>query len=113
MTEDSKAKISNYIVGGIGGAIVVLIAGFWVGPLTTNGALAGAVDSAIVQQQALFCAERGRADPDFGDNVSFKAMAFAEKRDFAGRFAEFDGQSSGLSRAVTAACRSNLEAATS
>ena len=109
MTEDLKAKISNYIVGGVGGAIIVLIAGFWIGPLTTNGALAGAVDDAVVRQQASFCAERGRSDPTFADGDTFKALAFAEKREFAGRFAEFDGQSTSVSRAVTTACRTNLE----
>lgn len=110
MTEDLKAKTSNYVVGAIAGAILTLIAGFWFGPLTTNGALAGAVDDAVVQQQALFCAERGRSDPGFADGDTFKALAFAEKRDFAGRFSTFDGQSASLGRAVTTACRNNLEA---
>ena len=111
MNEVSKAKISNYVVGGVVGAIIALIAGFWFGPLTTNGALAGAVEDAVVRQQALFCAERGRADPAFGDVATFKELAFADKRDFAARFSEFDGQSSSVSRAVAAACRSTLETA--
>lgn len=107
MKEELKAKASTYTIGGIGGAVVVLIAGFWFGPLTTNRAVADAVDKAVVEQQALFCAERGRADPAYIDAATFKARAFAEKRDFAAPFAEFNGQTSG--RAVARACRAILE----
>ncbi len=108
MKADFKAKMSTYTVGGLGGAVIVLIAGFWFGPLTTNGAAASAVDKAVVEQQALFCAERGRADPAYVDAATFKALAFAEKRDFAAPFAEFNGQTNG--RAVANACRAILEA---
>ena len=108
MKQNSKSKLSDYAVGGAGGAIVVLIAGFWFGPLTTNGAAAEAVGQAVVEQQALFCAERGRADPTYIDAATFKGMAFAEKRDFTAPFAEFNGQSN--ARAVANACRAILEA---
>lgn len=108
MKEDIKTKLSTYTVGGIGGAVIVLIAGFWFGPLTTNNAAADAVDKAVVEQQALFCAERGRADPAYIDAATFKGLAFAEKRDFTAPFAEFNGAIN--ARAVANACRANLEA---
>ena len=110
MSESIKNRAPDLLLGAAVGAVVILIAGFTVGPLTTNGALAAAVDAGVVQQQAAFCAERGRADPDYVDAETFKAMAFAEKRDFTGRFATFDGQSASAVRAVTNACRSQLEA---
>lgn len=110
MSEPIKKRAPDLLLGGAVGAVAVLIAGFWFGPLTTNGALASAVDAGVVAQQAAFCAERGRADPDYVDGATFKALAFAEKRDFTGRFSTFDGQSSGNGRAVANACRSMLEA---
>ncbi len=108
--EEIKTKVSAYIIGGIVGAIAVLIAGFWVGPLTTNGAAADAVNAAVIEQQAFFCAERGRADPAYVDGATFKSLAFSEKRDFAARFAKIDGEVAN-ERAVANACRTLLEQA--
>ncbi len=110
MSEPIKKRAPDLLLGGAVGAVVILIAGFWFGPLTTNGALAAAVDAGVIEQQAAFCAERGRADPDYVDGATFKAREFADKRDFTGRFSTFDGQSSSASRAVANACRSRLEA---
>jgi len=109
MKDEIKSKLSTYVVGGIAGAVVVLIAGFWIGPLTTNGALADAVDVAIVEQQALFCAERGRADPTYVNGATFTELELAAKRDFATRFATFDGQDTAAGRSVATACREILE----
>ena len=37
MNQELKEKGKTYLVGGVCGAIIILIAGFSVGPLTTNG----------------------------------------------------------------------------
>ncbi len=110
MNAESKSKLSTYVVGALAGAVIVLVAGFWIGPLTTRGALADAVEVAIVEQQAIFCAERGRADPSY-DQASFSALDLSGKRDFAARFATFEGQSTAAGRSVATACRVMLESA--
>jgi hypothetical protein len=109
MKEEIKSKLSTYAVGGVGGAIIVLILGFWVGPLTTNGAVAEAVDGAIVEQQALFCAERARLDPSYVNAAAFGERDSNAQRDFATRFAAFEGQTTSSTRAVVNACRGLLE----
>ena len=111
MKEETKAKAQTYAVGGVCGAIIILIAGFWVGPLTTNSALTTAVDAAVTEQQAQFCAERGRAAPAYVDAASFKALEYSEKNEFASRFGTFDGHTPSNSRKVTNACRAILETA--
>ncbi len=111
MKEELKVKAQTYAVGGACGAIIVLIAGFWVGPLTTNGALTTAVDAAVTGQQAQFCAERARAAPDYVDAATFKALGYREKNEFTSLYLTFDGQTPSNSRGVANACRVNLEAA--
>lgn len=110
MKEESKSKISTYIVGAIVGAILVLVAGFWVGPLTTNGAVTEAVDVAVVEQQAQFCAERGRADAGYINAELFSELELSARRDFTTQFSEFEGQTAGNGRDVANACRGYLEA---
>lgn len=111
MRPEIKTKISNLVVGGIGGAIVVLVVGFWAGPLTTRAAVSEAVDTAVVQQQAMFCAERARASVGYVDAATFLELDSNARRDFATRFAAFEGQTTGDGRAVVNACRGYLEAA--
>ena len=48
MKQELKDKLSTYAVGAVGGAVIILIAGFWIGPLTTNGALSDAVNAAVI-----------------------------------------------------------------
>ena len=109
MSEEMKAKATAYGVGAVGGAIIILIAGFWFGPLTTNGALSAAVDAAVMEQQALFCAERVRADPAYVDASTFKALGFSAQRDFVAPHAQMLGQDS-ANNAVINACRRVLQA---
>jgi hypothetical protein len=111
MSEERKSKISNYVVGALGGAAIVLIAGFSLGMLKTNGAVAEAVGEAVVEQQALFCAERARADVAYVDADTFSALERNQKRDFAAQFSTFDGQSTSDGRAVANACTTLLETA--
>ena len=111
MRERTKQKLNTYVIGGIGGAIIVMVGGFWIGPLTTNGALRTAVEAAIVEQQAVFCAQRGQADPNYVGATAYGALNFRQQREFVDRHAEFDGQTSRIRRNVLNAC-SNLLGAT-
>ena len=108
MSKEMKEGAKAYVVGAVGGAIVILIAGFWFGPLATNGALSAAVDAAVIEQQALFCAERGRGDPAYVDASAFKTLGFSAQRDFVAIHAQMPGQDS-AKNAVVNACRRILQ----
>jgi hypothetical protein len=109
MSKEVKERATAYVVGAVGGAIVILIAGFWFGPLTTNGALSAAVDATVIEQQALFCAERVRADPAYVDASTFKTLGFSAQRDFVALHAQMPDQGS-ANNAVVNACRRLLQA---
>ena len=53
--EDLKAHWGKYVKGGIGGAIVVLIAGFAWGPLTTNGSAEQLAITAVADRDTTYC----------------------------------------------------------
>ena len=53
--EELKAHWGRYLKGGIGGAIVVLIAGFTIGPLTTNGSAGQLVSAAVTERDVTYC----------------------------------------------------------
>ena len=53
--EDLKAHWGKYVIGGIAGAIVILIAGFAFGPLTTNGSAEQLVATAVADRDTSYC----------------------------------------------------------
>ena len=53
--DDLKAHLGKYIYGAIGGAIVILILGFWIGPLTTNGSAAALAADAASDRDVAYC----------------------------------------------------------
>ncbi len=53
--EDLKANWGKYVKGGIGGAILVLIAGFAFGPLTTNGSAEQLATTAVSDRDTTYC----------------------------------------------------------
>ena len=53
--EEVKQHWGRYVKGGIGGAVLVIILGFAVGPLTTNGNAAQQVATAIQDRDATYC----------------------------------------------------------
>ena len=53
--EELKANMGKYIYGAIGGAIVILILGFWVGPLTTNGSADELASAAASDRDVVYC----------------------------------------------------------
>ncbi len=53
--EELKAHWGQYVKGGIGGAIVVLIAGFAFGPLTTNGNAQQLAATAVADRDVAYC----------------------------------------------------------
>ena len=53
--EELKAYWGKYVWGAIGGAILILILGFWVGPLTTNGSAADLAAAAASDRDVIYC----------------------------------------------------------
>ena len=53
--EELKAHLGKYIIGAIGGAIVILVLGFWVGPLTTNSNSADLAATAASDRDVAYC----------------------------------------------------------
>ncbi len=65
--EDLKAHWGKYVKGGIGGAIVVLIAGFAFGPLTTNGSAEQLLVAAVADRDVSYCVVNASKLVDAGD----------------------------------------------
>ncbi len=57
---DFKAHLGKYIYGAIGGAILILILGFAIGPLTTNGSAAELAASAASDRDVAYCVANAR-----------------------------------------------------
>jgi len=53
--EDLKAHWGKYVYGAIGGVILILILGFWIGPLTTNGSAEQLATAAVADRDTTFC----------------------------------------------------------
>lgn len=53
--KEFKAHLGKYINGAIGGAILILILGFWIGPLTTNGNASSLAETAASDRDVAFC----------------------------------------------------------
>ncbi len=53
--EELKAHLGKYIYGAIGGAILILILGFWIGPLTTNDSAADLAAAAASDRDVAYC----------------------------------------------------------
>jgi len=58
--EEFKANRARYISGAIGGAILVLILGFAVGPLTTSGSAALLASAAGIDRDVAYCVAHGK-----------------------------------------------------
>ncbi len=96
---------------------IALVLGLIAGPIISNllgwqvssGTMEEQVGAAVVEQQALFCEERARADPAYTDAATFKALNFSAKREFVTPHAQMPGQDS-ADRAVVSACTKKLGA---
>jgi hypothetical protein len=53
--ENLKAHLGKYIYGAVAGAIAILILGFWVGPLTTNGSAETLANAAVSDRDVAYC----------------------------------------------------------
>jgi hypothetical protein len=93
------------VVGLIAGPIISNLLGWQV----SNSTMEEEVGAAVVEQQALFCEERARADPAYTDAAALKALQFNAKREFVTPHAQMPGQDSADS-AVVRACTKKLEA---
>ncbi len=58
--EELKAHWGKYVLGAVIGAIVILILGFWVGPLTTNGSAAAMATAAATDRDSAYCVANAR-----------------------------------------------------
>ncbi len=58
--EELKAHWGKYAYGAIGGAIVILILGFTIGPLTTNGSAADLAAAAASDRDVAYCVAGAR-----------------------------------------------------
>ncbi|TDI56205.1 MAG: hypothetical protein E2O93_06475 [Alphaproteobacteria bacterium] len=96
---------------------IALVVGLIAGPIISNligwqvssGTMEEQMGAAVVEQQALFCEERARADPAYTDAAAFKALDFSAKREFVTPHAQMPGQGSADS-AVVRACVNELGA---
>ena len=68
--EELKAHWGKYLKGGIGGAVLVLIAGFAFGPLTTNGSADELASTAVADRDVSYCVVNGLKLVDAGDQVA-------------------------------------------
>lgn len=53
--EQFKAHWGKYVWGGVVGAVAILILGFWVGPLTTNGNASTLATAAAGDRDVAYC----------------------------------------------------------
>ena len=58
--EEIKAHGGKYVYGAIGGAILILILGFAIGPLTTNGSAADLAAAAASDRNVTYCVANAR-----------------------------------------------------
>ncbi len=65
--EDLKAHWRNYGIGAIGGAIVILILGFAIGPLTTNGSAEELASAAATDRDVVYCVANAKRLVDSGE----------------------------------------------
>ncbi len=65
--EGLKAYWRKYGVGAIGGAILILILGFWIGPLTTNGSAGELAKAAAADRDVVYCVANAKQLVDSGE----------------------------------------------
>lgn len=65
--EEFKAYWGKYLSGAIIGALLVVILGFAVGPLTTNGSAAALASAAASNRDVAFCVAKGQRSISSGD----------------------------------------------
>ena len=65
--EELKAHWAKYVYGAIGGAILILILGFWIGPLTTNGSAEGLAEAAASGRDVAYCVANARRMIESGE----------------------------------------------
>ena len=94
--EDLKAHWQKYGIGAIAGAILILILGFAIGPLTTNGSAEEMVGAAATARDVVYCVANAKKLVDSGAQSA--ATSRSERNELAqASFADLlaDGPPSG------------------
>ncbi len=93
---DLKAYWRKYGIGAIGGAILILILGFAIGPLTTNGSAEELAGAAATARDVVYCVANAKRLVESGAQSA--ATSGSERNDLArASFADLlaDGPPSG------------------
>lgn len=78
---ENKAQWGKFVYGLIGGAILVLILGFAIGPLTTNGSATAMASAAATDRDVIYCAANAQRLVDLGEATA--PSSSAERTDLA------------------------------
>ncbi len=68
--DELKAHWGKYVKGGIGGAVIILIAGFAFGPLTTNGNAEQLATTAVADRDVTYCVANALKLVSAGDQTA-------------------------------------------
>ncbi len=79
--DELKAHWGKYVYGAIGGAILILILGFAIGPLTTNGNAADLAAAAASDRDVAYCVANARKLVASGEASA--PSSSSERRDLA------------------------------
>lgn len=79
--EDLKAAWRKYGIGAVAGAIVILILGFAIGPLTTNGSAEEMAAAAATARDVVYCVANAKKLVDSGAQSA--ATSGSERNDLA------------------------------
>lgn len=79
--EDHKAHWRKYGIGAIGGAILILILGFVIGPLTTNGSAEDRAEEAAIARDVVYCVANAKKLVDSGEQSA--PTSSSERNDLA------------------------------
>ncbi len=103
---DLKAHWQKYGIGAIAGAIVILILGFAIGPLTTNGSAEELAGAAATARDVVYCVANAKKLVDSGEQ---SAPTSSSERNALARASLADLLADGPSRGADFRCAQALQ----
>ena len=79
--ENLKAHWQKYGIGAIAGAVLIMILGFAIGPLTTNGSAEELAGEAATARDVVYCVANAKTMVESGDQTA--ATSSGERNDLA------------------------------